>query len=443
MPIYRNLEQKDPGLKNDTMPILVYLMGADGVLQDFEYNDKVKLSAILPEKIDGLLAGKNLSEAALQRYHKDMDDYEKGMETLATGKGPAMAQPKIAARSEPKTLKLKSLWKCTDLKDPWNILVINEPKKPPRLLVVNPPDQVAEVGLDGKIAAFHKFNLAGGESIANLRSFTTAAGKTYVVAFACAHQRMHLFNLEDEQGFAYPEDALKNPHSGIADVEICDLDGNGSPEIYVGFWGVIGVHCVGLDGNRIWMNRALANVARMVPGPADEKGRRDLVCLDILNEQNSSLMVLNAQGREQTMVLKGQGADNNSLDKRSLRSILGADLAGNGKLQWGALGIANEDELFALGFNLHGQELWNFRLPSEPQPRPIEPIVAGRITRDGPGQWILPCSDGSIQILAADGKPIDGFNTGDILGGIATVEINGKPALIIASPSGLEAFAVE
>ena len=76
-------------------------------------------------------------------------------------------------------------------------------------------------------------------------------------------------------------------------------------------------------------------------------------------------------------------------------------------------------------------------------PQPIEPIIAGRLTRSGPGQWLLPGPDGSIHILSADGRLLDKFNYGEVLQGLATVEINGQPALVVASDKGLEALRAE
>ena len=255
-----------------------------------------------------------------------------------------------------------------------------------------------------------------------------------MAAFASVQQRMHLFDLEDKQRLSYPEDALQNPHSGIADVELCDLDGNGTPEIYVGFWGVVGVHCVGLDGKRLWGNRSLANVARMAAGPADESGRRDLICMNILTEQNTSLVVLNAQG---------QGQGEFTVGKRSLRNFLAPILWATAiccGARWASRTRANPWPWASI---CRAMNCGTIDLPSEPQTRPIEPIIAGRLAPNGPGQWILPQPDGSIQILAADGKPIDRFNSGVVLQGMATAVLDGKPILLIASPGGLEAFAVE
>ena len=81
--------------------------------------------------------------------------------------------------------------------------------------------------------------------------------------------------------------------------------------------------------------------------------------------------------------------------------------------------------------------------PSALQPQPIEQIIPGKITRDGPGQWILPGPDGSINIISADGKPIDSFQLRRQLQGLATVTIDGQPVLVVASPNGLEAWKVE
>ncbi|MGD0900645.1 MAG: hypothetical protein ABR915_22665, partial [Thermoguttaceae bacterium] len=62
---------------------------------------------------------------------------------------------------------------------------------------------------------------------------------------------------------------------------------------------------------------------------------------------------------------------------------------------------------------------------------------------DGPGAWILPGCDGSIHFVSADGRPIDRFNYGAILGGLATVMVDGKPVLLVASENGLEALRIE
>jgi hypothetical protein len=77
----------------------------------------------------------------------------------------------------------------------------------------------------------------------------------------------------------------------------------------------------------------------------------------------------------------------------------------------------------------------------------IEPVVVGRVTHSGPGQWLLPAADGSIHIISADGKLLDRFNYGATLSGLATTQINGRPVVLISSFKGteprLEALQIE
>ena len=86
--------------------------------------------------------------------------------------------------------------------------------------------------------------------------------------------------------------------------------------------------------------------------------------------------------------------------------------------------------------------IWKYNLPFGTQ-QPVEPIVIGRLLPGPARQWLLPGSDGSIHVLAADGTLIDHFNYGEQVTGLATVEIDGKPVLLISSANGVEALRTE
>jgi hypothetical protein len=432
-PLYR--DQKSTGGAFEFFTPVAFLFGTDGSLQEFEIADDVKsMTGRLQAKIDQLLAGKSLAEQALQRYQNDLKEFDKAAEAFAAGESPKTAAVNVAPRLEPSVFKLKPLWKCADVANPGNILIVNEPKKSPKILVVSPPNVIAEVDLGGKAIGKHALDLLPSEMVANLRAFTTSKGNTYVAAFAAGNQRLHLLDLQSKQTLIYPQDALKNPHSGLADVELHDLDGDGTPELYVGFLGVVGVHALGLDGKPLWTNRSAVNVIRMIPAPANEPGdRKNLVCVNILDAMDTSLVVIDSRGRTQGSL---------RIPDRGLRNILSADLAGNGLVRWCATANTQRNEFLALGFDLTGRELWHFALPNAP-PRPLEPIVVGRLDSKGPSVWLLPSPDGTVDILSSEGKPVDHFNIGSALQGIATTEIDGKPTLLLATPAGLEAFEIE
>ncbi len=395
----------------------------------------------MPEKLKKLLAGQNIFEKPLKEYQEKLDQYGKMIEKTAaegeSGSGEVMSpegkvpEVKTAPRNEPSRFKLTSLWKCADVKSPGNVLVLSEKNGPARLAVIENWKSVAEVGLDGKLIALHKLNLADNEAVDALRSATGADGKRYLVAFLPMQQRCHVLDEKWNVVADYPEDALKNPHSGLGDVQLGDLDGDGKLKMYVSYSGVVGVQAVSLDGKkRIWDNRTLSNVLSIAVGPPDEKSHRKLYCANILG----SLVVLDAQGQRQGEV---------KIPDCILRWIVAADLRGDGQPLWCAMAEPKLGDNLAIGFSLDGKELWSYPLPAGVQPQPIEPIIPGKLTRSGAGQWILPGPDGSIHVVSADGKPWDKFNSGLTLQGLATAEVAGQPVLVVSSSNGLEAWKVE
>jgi thiol-disulfide isomerase/thioredoxin len=422
IPIYRDPDGAAIGFKFSGIPS-TFMIDANGIVQDYEAGVNPDLLTVLSGKIDKLLAGENIYDAPLKRYRENLKRFENTEEQ-------EVPPAKISQRSQPRTFKISPLWKCADLKSPGNILVLDSAGSRPRLLVIEDFKSVAEVGLDGNVAAMHKLNIGEGEFVTNIRNFTAADGKTFFAVFAAAQQRCHVFDGQWNIVLSYPENALENPHSGIADVELGDLDGDGAPKIYVGYWDVVGVQAATLDGKRVWSNRSISNVVRMAFTEPDADGRRNLLCVN----SNGTLMELDAKGQRKTEV---------SVPERPIGWIMGADLQGNGRLLWCGLSAVKMGETTALGFSLKGEELWNYALPAGLQPQPIEQIIPGKITPQTPGQWILPGADGSINFVSAEGKLIDAFNYGAMLQGLAAVDIDGRPALIIASPNGLEAWKIE
>jgi hypothetical protein len=130
----------------------------------------------------------------------------------------------------------------------------------------------------------------------------------------------------------------------------------------------------------------------------------------------------------------------------SLRSLVHADLTGGGETWCGVMFMPDPQhttgKFTALGMDSSGAVKWKYALPSGAE-QAVEAIVVGRLLPGTARQWILPGSDGSIHILASDGTLVDRFNYGEQVYGVATVEIGGKPALLISSANGVEAMRVE
>ena len=307
VPIVREAEPAADPLHFKNCPIIsfppVFVLGPGGILQyfDLQYIDEKggqpSFAKDLPGQIDQLLAGKDVYPVWFQLYDQQQRRFQEAVEAAAQGKPPlqpgvreiAIPQVKIAPHSDPKHLKLTSLWKCHDLKQPGNILVVPRFGGSPRLAIIDSWKSIAEMGLNGKLLAPHTFNLQKEEAICNLRTAVGGNGKRLFVAFANGQQRAHLFDENWNLLASYPADALENRHSGIADVQLADLEGDGSLRLYVGYYGVVGLQAASLEGKRLFSNRLLNNV-HMAVGPAEE-GRRRLICTN----SRGSLAVVDSQ----------------------------------------------------------------------------------------------------------------------------------------------------
>jgi outer membrane lipoprotein-sorting protein len=422
-PIVRDSDQNVfTVFRTKNVPTLFVLDGK-GRVQHCETGVNPDLVKQLAPKLEELVAGKSIYIEPLRRYREELTRQER------------LLSVKAAERSAPAALRLRPLWKSADVKEPGNILVVEDPKTAPRLAIVSGPRTVAEVGLDGKLLAAHPLDIdAEQESVTLLRTAAAADGARYYAAFAREQQRVHVFDAKWKKLFSYPPDALEKEarHAGIIDCTLADLDGDGKPELYIGYVGVVGVQAVSLEGKRLFSIR-MANVYRLAAGDPDPQGRRQLFC-GTAGENTGTIVLLDEKLERRGDVL---------IPDCPLQWFTAADLTGSGKRQWCGLTIPRMGENIVVGLELAGRVGWKYKLPEGLPQRAIEPIVAGRLFADAPGQWLLPGVDGSIHVLTANGKPLDKFNYGALLGGLATATVDGKPVLIIASANGLEALCAE
>jgi peroxiredoxin len=428
VPFLRDPEQQALGALRLFATPTLFVLGSDGVVEQCAVGDMRKFLAALPEKLEKLAAGKDLSKDAAARYQEQTAAAEKALDKAFQGK---VAED----RSAPATLKLVPLWKAAGVKFPGNILVVPPAGPaaagPPRIFVIDELRSVLELGSDGRLLAAHQLDCQG-EAICKLRTAVGADGKRIFAVFALGGQQLFCFDENWKQILAFPDAAIKMTHDGIADVQLGDADGSGALKLYVGYYGGAGLQAVSLDGKRLWSNRTILNVGWTTLTPPDAQGRRSI--LSAYQSESGAVAVLDAKGDRQGEI---------RVPDWPIGSIVAADLRGDGRPLWSALSVNPEGQTVILGLTLEGDVLWTYPLPAGRPRQPIEPIIPGRITANGPGQWILPGCDGSIHFVAADGKPIDHFNYGAIVGGLATILVDGKPVLLIASENGLEALRIE
>ena len=383
MPLLRdpNGETAKEALKNADAPT-TFIIDAQGVVQDRVRDNRPLSTAPTARKIEDLMAGKELVSQALRDANEHFKSYESDIDKVFSGEvvtstfkqaGLTPATP----HSEPRKLKIASLWKCRLNGIAANLLVAPVGGQS-RILVVDGFKAITEIGLNGAIRASHPVNLTEKEAITTLRTAAggvpaqRVGGKQWFAAFAPWHQRMHVFDENLKQVLRYPEDALENPHPGITDVELADLTGDGQINAYIGFGGSVGLKCVSLQGKQLASCRTLFNIGRVAAGPPDAMKHRQLYCVT----DGGNVGVLDP---------KLQPSDFNKLATDGiLEGLLQADLAGDGHPTWCAV-LRRPDarqpaagQYTAIGLNLRGTPIWKYDLPFGSL-RSVEPIVVGRV----------------------------------------------------------------
>ncbi len=425
-----------------TMIPAMCLIDAKGIVQDYQVGLMQNFESELARKLEALLAGRDVFQEPTKVIAEDRQKYKAVLDKwVARGilLGPIAELPEtnIAAKTEPKTLKLRSLWKADGLKSPGNLLVVPQANGDSRLFAIDQWRSVVEIAADGKVAARHELQIGEQEVVTFLRTATNASGKRYFAVSGVTQQRVHLFDENWKLLFHYPEGA-DNPsqrHAGISDAQLGDLDGDGNPELVVGYFGDVGVHAVSLEGKRLWTYRtSIAEVVRVALLAPDEKGRRSILCDANNAAYFGTLMAIDSEGKTATPI---------EVPGRQFVWVAAEDLDGDQKPELCALHIVDLSTRIAVGVRPGGGELWNYELPKGAFERSPEQVVAARLSAEGPGQWLLPGPDGSIHVLAADGKPLDQFAYGASLSGLATARFGGKQVLVVSTVGGLEALEIE
>ncbi|HID78405.1 MAG TPA: redoxin domain-containing protein [Planctomycetaceae bacterium] len=412
------------------------LLDSEGKVQEMTAGFHAGYANELSQKLQKLLAGEDIFQPSLEQFHADGQRILQWLADKADQDsywGPlAVAPPtaEIAQRTEPEKLRMKLLWRCRDLELPGNLLAVDGPQGTERILALEKESAVAELSPDGELLATHPLPVEPGEPMQLLRAVQAADGRRWFVVSASGAKQLHLLNDRLQPVLAYPPDVDRFPHAGIGDVQAGDLDNDGVPEICVGYWGDVGVQGVSLEGRRLWRNRRLSQVLRMAVLGLDKLGRRNLLCT---NQLGNLVMIDRAGNTVAEITVTGRPAI----------WVVSADLDGEDPMELCALSPTNEGGHVALGINLHGDVLWEYPLPAGMHEHAIEPVTAGRLLAHGPASWILAGPDGSIHVLSPTGQLIDRFHYGAALTGLAAARIGGQPALVVATPEGIDAWRIE
>jgi thiol-disulfide isomerase/thioredoxin/outer membrane lipoprotein-sorting protein len=440
LPIARDPERFSESVFKVTGWPSMVVLGPDGTVQAYDKGYDPHLAETLPGKIDQLLAGKNLAEEALAGYRRLQTDFERSLAeaTVDVSQEIELPRAKIAEASQPNRLKIEKIWTAESVKKPGNFIVLADDAGGQRIAVLDNWRAVCEIDSTGKLLARHALDLPEKEAVTQLRTGVDQQGRHAYAVFGALQHKVYLLDDQWQITARYPEETRQ----GISDVQLADLDGDGQLEAIVGYMGEVGVQCVSLTGQRVWTYRGFENVLSLATLPRDSDGHQRAL---VANERQA-VGVLDYAGT--------QLADIHVLPPRPIDIIVVANLAapadndaGDGSARqaaWklAALSASKAAELVAVGLDMHGNELWSYAIPTGVRGTPCDILLGGRLSSDGPGQWLLTGPDGSIHILTANGEPFDSFNFGEELTGIGTMVVDGQGILLVATAKELTAWKV-
>lgn len=429
LPIVRDLHRHyETTFKLPGVPAQV-LIGADGRIQTVKIGPMMD-AAELENPIERLLAGEDVAAETLESYDAERQRFEIELARASVDVQEPLVEilrTDIAPRTEPVTIRVTQLWKSKEVEQPGNILIVEQADRGPRVYVIDGWRTIVEVDGEGQTAARHELSIPEFAGVTFLRTATDADGKRWFVASGSKQQQLFVFDESWELKFAFPE----GKHEGIADVQIDDLDGDGTPELLVGYWGAAGLQAVTLEGERLWSNRTLENVLQIAVTDQDSDGKR-------------GVLGITTRGTLAPVDYAGKHQRDYHVPNRAITNLVSADIDGDQVREYcGLAAVPGQDgKVLALGFTPEGKTRWTYDLPSGFHESPIERIIPVRLSGDD-GGWLLPGPDGSIHLLTNGGALVDSYHHGAALTGLAITPFETGPVLFVSTPKGLTAWKIE
>jgi thiol-disulfide isomerase/thioredoxin len=407
----------------------LFVLGPDGTVQYSEVGLNPELTKELPATIDALLAGKSTWEEAKARDRQRQDEYARRIQEppapfTAVEDLPAT---KIVPRDEPKSIKRAKAWETSELKAPGNLLVIDADGAEPKLFAMDGPRTVVELTPDGKVAARHELKIPEQAVVSFLRTAVDRLGHRYFAGSGSGQQQLFLFDADWKLLLSFPA-ADQGKHAGIGDVQFIDLEELGTSQLAVGYWGIVGVQMIALNGTRIKADRSLEFVLSMAQSGADTRGLHRLLCT---NSSGSVVPIDSTGAAEPEWRLQGI----------MLETIAAADIGGGHKSIC-AIARNTEGTPLAIGLSDRGEDLWRYVLPRGIFRTPVEPLTSANLIGDS-RHWLIAGPDGSIHFVAADGTALDQFHYGQALTGLAGIRFGNDRLLLVSTAKGLAAWRIE
>lgn len=415
----------------ETFPAVV-ILAPDGTVADVQAGEHNRLGADVRETLDALAASRDTLPIVRERRTSRLQAYRDELQRVGDRLGGAvepLPEQVIAPRRQPLRFKLVRQWRAEAIALPGNVACLDESEAGPdgpRVLALDGWRTIVAIDARGRELARHELPLPPDAAIGFLRMARDGSGRRWWLGAARGGQQVFVFDEQWRRHAAYPE-AGGGGHDGVAAAEFTDTDGDGTPEIAIGYRGTIGVHACSLAGERLWLDRTPGTVLAVAAGDPGAGG----------------VLGATVDGRLARIPAGGTAAFAR-IGGFLLRGLASGPVGMDGG--WSVIGWATAatGEHAVIGIGPAAEPLWEIPVPAGMhRAGPIEPLAWADLLGSARRQWLIAAPDGSVTVAWADGGMVDRYQHGAALVGIGGYRHAGRGYVVLATRTGLEAFLVD
>ncbi len=411
------------------------LVDSEGRLQSFQVGAH-RRSQPLIDVVQRLVDGENIVATDRARHAEFLVKYEHALDAAEIKDSilnVAVFTPEVGTRSLPKRLQLKQLWQTSadQIARPGDLQILAHESWGPfaRTIALDGGQAIVELNHHtGEVLGRHSLPEHDEQAGGFLRTWTNAEGETWYLVSGVGWRQVYVLDNSWEHVLSFPDER----HSGIGDVLFDDLTGTGTPVMYIGYWGGLGIQGGTLDARRLWSNRRLDHVLQIGYGPnvktTDDNGERE-ARTTWSTSTRGTLTQMGATGKNiRERYVEGQAlmyfASSPSEDRHCGLSL---DQAG---------------QYTAVGFNDSGEVAWEYSLPPGEYVEPLSRLHRVQMPA-GTDAWLVVAANGSLHWLDDTGQLIDRFDYGEILTGVSMNTLGDETLLFVSTAEQLTAWRVE
>ncbi len=425
------------GFEIESFPAVVVL-AADGVVADVLQGPDQRIGADVAATLATLGDGGSTAALVRDRFESRLREYRESLARVA-GDGAAERIPpqEIAPRRQPDRFKLVKAWRAEGIALPGNVICVQEGDAA-RVVALDGWRTVVLLDTAGREAARHELDLPPDAAVGFLRTAVDGSGRRWWLGGERGGQRVFVFDETWKLHATYPE-WEGSRHAGIRTAQLVDCDGDGGPEIVVGYAGTVGVQVARLDGHRVWRDRSLDTVLDVVADVPREGGGQGLVCVD-----GRGRLVPFAPQLPDAAPAPSPAPQPGWAPSPAVAALFSGPVAPDGR--WAFLGLSSPrlGKNQAVGLGPDDAQFWQLDLPDGVhRDGPIEPVAWADLLGTPRRQWLIASPDGSVIVLWADGRVVDRYRHGAAIVGLGGYRSGKDGFIVIATKDAVEGYRVD